>query len=74
MRKRANIKELVKALKELEIAIGFLIHARDENSLDEYYYSYAKVANMKITHGDEALLYNHELHWLYEPINTENYR
>jgi len=74
MRKRANIKELVKALQELEKTIGFLIMLKGENSLDEYYYSYAKVANMKITHGDEALLYNHKLHWLYESINTKNYR
>ena len=66
------MNEIKIALRELEFSISALIKLKSDSNLDIYYLAYAKVAHLKIKHGNNALDGN-ILHWLYESIRTENY-
>ena len=66
------MNELKTAVRELEFSISALVKLKSDSNLDTYYLAYAKVANLKIKHGDNALDGN-IMHWLYESVNTENY-
>ena len=66
------MNELKIAVRELEFSISALIKLKTDNNYDAYYDAYAKVAHLKMKHGDNALDGN-LMHWLYESVNTDNY-
>ena len=66
------MNELKTAVRELEFSISALIKLKSDSNFDTYCLAYAKVAHLKIKHGDNALDGN-IMHWLYESVKTENY-
>tara|TARA_R110000772_G_scaffold4157_1_gene14654 strand:- start:213 stop:419 length:207 start_codon:yes stop_codon:yes gene_type:complete len=68
------MNELKTALRLLEFSISDLIKQKSDTNYEAYYDAYAKVANLKIENGEEAIAIDNTLHWLYESVKTENYK
>ena len=66
------MNELKIAVRELEFSISALIKLKSDSNYSSYFLAYAKVAHLKMKHGDNALDGN-LMHWLYESVNTDNY-